>query len=199
MRRTPDPTESPEAATSPEPEPTPTPVAPATPDPSRVKDNKITVWSYTDEVQIIIDNYAVYGLPDLKDPGVFLDMAQKLYDNSGGKVRICSTGDLFNPFKSGRKQGWVVDGKLVIDQNMIGLVELQKALKNNGYDSGASQWDAAWFAGINDTMVDRQSGICESLHRICNHERIISTGIRSQFRRLPVKHECDQQGEEFIP
>ena len=91
-----------------------------------------------------------------KDTPAFLVSAQKLYDGSGGKVKVVTNGDLYNPFKAGRKQGWVVDGKLVIDQNMLDLVDLQKTLKDKKLDNGAAQWDASWFASMNGTLKDEK-------------------------------------------
>jgi multiple sugar transport system substrate-binding protein len=92
----------------------------------------------------------------VKDVDAFLATAQKLYDGSGGSVKMVTNGDLFNPFKAGRKQGWVVDGKLVIDPNMLDLVDLQKTLKDRKLDNGASPWDASWFACMNDTFKDER-------------------------------------------
>lgn len=92
----------------------------------------------------------------VKDVPAFLATAQKLYDGSGGNVKMVTNGDLFNPFKAGRKQGWIVDGKLVIDQNMLDLADLQKTLKDKKFDNGASPWDASWFSSMNDTLKDEK-------------------------------------------
>jgi multiple sugar transport system substrate-binding protein len=91
----------------------------------------------------------------VKDTASFLSTARKLSDNSGGIVKICTTGDLFNPFKAGRKQGWVVDGRLVIDQNMLDLANLQKTLKDGKLDNGAYCWDSMWFNGMSDSATDQ--------------------------------------------
>jgi len=61
---------------------------------------------------------------------------------------------LFTPFLANRAQPWVVDGKLVIDSKIVEYVHFAKLMRDNGYESGATQWTEGWFAGMNDTLTD---------------------------------------------
>jgi hypothetical protein len=79
------------------------------------------------------------------------------------KIKACGTGDYYtvgtggelaNPFYTTREQPWVVDGKLVIDSNVIEYVHFAKMMRDNGYESGANQWTEGWFAGMNDSLKD---------------------------------------------
>jgi multiple sugar transport system substrate-binding protein len=82
---------------------------------------------------------------------------------TAAKIKACGTGDyytvgtggeLFTPFLSARAQPWVVDGALVIDPKVVDYVHFAKLMRDNGYESGATQWTEGWFAGMNDTLVD---------------------------------------------
>ena len=82
---------------------------------------------------------------------------------SAAKIKACGTGDyytvgsgaeLFTPFLANRAQPWVVDGKLVIDPKIVEYVHFAKLMRDNGYESGATQWTEGWFAGMNDTLTD---------------------------------------------
>lgn len=82
---------------------------------------------------------------------------------TAAKIKACGTGDyytvgtgaeLFTPFLANRAQPWVVDGKLVIDPKIVEYVHFAKMMRDNGYESGATQWTEGWFAGMNDTLKD---------------------------------------------
>jgi ABC-type glycerol-3-phosphate transport system substrate-binding protein len=85
------------------------------------------------------------------------------FTETAAKIKACGTGDyytvgtggeLFLPFLSNRAQPWVVDGKLVIDPKIVDYVRFAKMMRDNGYESGATQWTEGWFAGMNDTLKD---------------------------------------------
>lgn len=82
---------------------------------------------------------------------------------TAAKIKECGTGDyytvgsgaeLFTPFLANRAQPWVVDGELVIDPKIVEYVHFAKMMRDNGYESGATQWTEGWFAGMNDTLKD---------------------------------------------
>ena len=82
---------------------------------------------------------------------------------TAAKIKACGTGDyftvgtggeLFTPFLANRAQPWVVDGKLIIDPKIVEYVHFAKMMRDNGYESGATQWTEGWFAGMNDTLKD---------------------------------------------
>lgn len=82
---------------------------------------------------------------------------------TAAKIKACGTGDyftvgtggeMFTPFLSARSQPWIVDGALVIDPKIVDYVHFAKLMRDNGYESGATQWTEGWFAGMNDSLVD---------------------------------------------
>lgn len=82
---------------------------------------------------------------------------------TAAKIKACGTGDyftvgtpgeMFNPFLANREQPWIVDGELVIDPMVIEYVKFAKLMRENGYESQATQWSEGWFAGMNDTLKD---------------------------------------------
>ena len=79
------------------------------------------------------------------------------------KIKACGTGDYYTvgtggelatPFFTNRAQPWIVDDTLVIDPKVVDYVRFAKMMRDNGYESGANQWQEGWFAGMNDTLVD---------------------------------------------
>ena len=82
---------------------------------------------------------------------------------TAAKIKACGTGDyftvgtggeLFTPFLSNRAQPWIVNNALVIDPAIVDYVHFAKLMRDNGYESGATQWTEGWFAGMNDTLAD---------------------------------------------
>ena len=83
----------------------------------------------------------------------FLETAAKIKECGGGNYYMVGTSaELFNPFLANRKQPWIVDGKLVIDPNVVAYIKFAKLMRDNGYESQAQQWTEGWFAGMNDTL-----------------------------------------------
>lgn len=79
----------------------------------------------------------------------FIDTARKLNEESFGRcVVVSTTGDLFMPFKGARKNPWVVNGKLVVDQAMIDYMKTCKIMKDEGLEGRQGQWSDGWFAGM---------------------------------------------------
>jgi len=85
----------------------------------------------------------------------FVETAGKIHDcGTGDYYTVGTGGELFTPFLANRAQPWVVDGKLVIDPKIVDYVHFAKMMRDNGYESGATQWTEGWFAGMNDTLKD---------------------------------------------
>lgn len=85
----------------------------------------------------------------------FVETAEKIKNcGTGDYFTVGTSGELLNPFLTNRAQPWVVDGKLVIDPKVVDYVHFAKLMRDNGYESGATQWTEGWFAGMNDTLVD---------------------------------------------
>jgi multiple sugar transport system substrate-binding protein len=72
----------------------------------------------------------------------------------GDYFTVGTSGELFNPFLANRAQPWVVDDTLVIDPQVEAYVAFAKLMRDEGYESQATQWTEGWFAGMSDTLVD---------------------------------------------
>ncbi len=75
-----------------------------------------------------------------------LEAAKKLKD--GGVKMFASWQDIMNMQFSNRKQPWVVDGKLVIDESMISFMDMAKTISQNGYDLNVDPWAPEWTAAV---------------------------------------------------
>lgn len=85
----------------------------------------------------------------------FLETAELLKEKSSGNCYIVSsTGDLFKPYSSGRKDPWVVNGKLVVDPKAVEYMEMCKVLKDRGLEGRVGQWSEGWFAGMKGVLAD---------------------------------------------
>jgi ABC-type glycerol-3-phosphate transport system substrate-binding protein len=83
----------------------------------------------------------------------FVETAAKIKE-CGDYYTVGTGAELFTPFLANREQPWVVDGELVIDPAIVEYVHFAKLMRDNGYESGATQWTEGWFAGMNDTLTD---------------------------------------------
>ena len=64
---------------------------------------------------------------------------------------ICSgDGDIWHAVENSSDQGWIVDGKLVIDPKREEFLDLSKELKDKGYCNDTTDWGDAWFADMKD-------------------------------------------------
>lgn len=92
--------------------------------------------------------------PLLADFDKFYETSKMVYDKSGGKVKgISSLGDIAQVFFAARSQGWVVDGKFVIDPQIDKLFDFAKQMQQGKLTSQAEQWTESWFAGMSDDSV----------------------------------------------
>jgi ABC-type glycerol-3-phosphate transport system substrate-binding protein len=93
----------------------------------------------------------------IKDLNAFVKAGETLQAKSGGKaVLISSTGDLFQVFKSGRKDPWVKQGRLVFDPIMQRLMEIAKQFHDKGLEGRQQQWAEGWFAGMKDALTNEK-------------------------------------------
>jgi len=64
---------------------------------------------------------------------------------------ICSAiNDIWQPVFNSADQGWVVDGKLVIDSKREQFIDLAMKLKKNGYTNNTQPWTDGWFNDMKD-------------------------------------------------
>lgn len=83
------------------------------------------------------------------DWDTFLETAQELNDASEGAVKmVVGAGDIWNAYQYSRSQGWVVDGKLVIDDVLYDYLDLIKVLEEDDLSNKGAAWAEAWFNGM---------------------------------------------------
>lgn len=88
------------------------------------------------------------------DWDTFMETAAELNEASEGAVKMfCATGDVWNAYQYNRSQGWVVDGKLVIDDVLYDYLDMLKvATEDDLYNKGAA-WTETWFAGMKSDIT----------------------------------------------
>ncbi|MBQ6721506.1 MAG: extracellular solute-binding protein, partial [Clostridia bacterium] len=85
----------------------------------------------------------------VKDWDTFLETAEELKTASEGACKmVCGSGDIWNAYQYQRSQGWVVDGKLNIDDELLDFEELCKTLEQDDLTQKAGAWGETWFAGM---------------------------------------------------
>ncbi|MBQ8201840.1 MAG: carbohydrate ABC transporter substrate-binding protein [Clostridia bacterium] len=83
------------------------------------------------------------------DWDLFMETAQELYDASEGATKmVVGAGDIWNAYQYSRTQGWVVDGKLVIDPVLYDYLDLTKVLEEDDLSNKGGAWTETWFNGM---------------------------------------------------
>ncbi len=129
----------------------------------QVANNKGSSWQATPGAffyrRSLADKYLGVSEPAdvqalLTDWDAFLDAARKIKEDSNGETMIVTgTGDLTNVFFAAKKEGWIVDDKLVIDDAIYELFETAKIMEEEGLTHQGGQWSEAWFAGMKNDSV----------------------------------------------
>ena len=92
----------------------------------------------------------------VKDWDTFLETAEELKTASEGACKmVTGSGDIWNAYQYQRAQGWVVDGKLNIDDELLDFEELCKTLEQDDLTQKGNAWSEIWFAGMkgaNETL-----------------------------------------------
>ena len=78
----------------------------------------------------------------------FFEAAEKLKNNGYGI--ISGDGDLWHAVENSSDAGWVVDGKLHIDQKRENFLDLSMKLKENQYHNDTEDWQEPWKADMRD-------------------------------------------------
>ena len=90
------------------------------------------------------------------DWDTFLETAEELAEASEGACKmVTGAGDIWNAYQYQRAQGWVVDGKLNIDSELLDFEDLCKTLEEENLTQKAGAWGETWFAGmqgVNETL-----------------------------------------------
>lgn len=75
-----------------------------------------------------------------------MEVAQKMKEK--GISFVSCFKDLYDSKVASRTQPWVVDGKLVIDDELISFMDEAKEIITKGYDLGVDQWASEWIAAV---------------------------------------------------
>ena len=81
--------------------------------------------------------------------------------SNGNCYFVSTTGDLFKPYASSRKDPWVVNGKLVIDPAMEAYLDMCKTFHDKGYEGRVGQWSEGWYAGMKGDFRDESGALKE--------------------------------------
>ena len=89
------------------------------------------------------------------DWDLFMETAAEVNEKSEGATKmVVGAGDIWNAFNFGREQGWVVDGKLVIDPILYDYLDLAVELEQEDLSNKGGAWTEVWFAGMkSDTTL----------------------------------------------
>ena len=85
----------------------------------------------------------------VEDWDAFLDTARELKEKSDGACKmVVGSGDIWNAYQYQRSEGWIVDGKLNIDDELLDFEELCKVLEQEDLTEKGGAWSEIWFAGM---------------------------------------------------
>lgn len=83
------------------------------------------------------------------DWDLFMETAEKVNEASEGATKmVVGAGDIWNAYQYSREQGWVVDGKLVIDPVLYDYLDLTKVLEEDDLSNKGAAWTETWFNGM---------------------------------------------------
>jgi len=107
-----------------------------------------------------------------------LDTAREIKEKSNGTVfLIPGIGDLQNMIMAQRDNPWVVDGKLVIDPQMIDFFDIAKQFEDEDLHGHIGQWSPAWFDSMkSETNVFAQLLPTWGLHYVMKPNAPDSSG-----------------------
>jgi hypothetical protein len=85
----------------------------------------------------------------VKDWDTFLETAEELKEASAGACKmVIGSGDIWNAYQYQRSEPWVVDGKLVIDDELLDFEELVKTMEQDDLTHKGGAWSEVWFSGM---------------------------------------------------
>ncbi|MBR6668118.1 MAG: carbohydrate ABC transporter substrate-binding protein [Clostridia bacterium] len=83
------------------------------------------------------------------DWDTFMETAAIVNEKSEGATKmVVGAGDIWNAYQYSREQGWVVDGKLVIDPVLYDYLDLTKVLEEDDLSNKGAAWTETWFNGM---------------------------------------------------
>ncbi|MCL2804981.1 MAG: ABC transporter substrate-binding protein [Treponema sp.] len=92
----------------------------------------------------------------------FLSTSQLLKDRSNGScVTVSSRGDIFQFMFAAREQPWIVNNRLVIDNNLIRYMDIAKHMHDNRLEGRVGQWSEGWFSGMKGDLRNEAGAVVE--------------------------------------
>ena len=83
------------------------------------------------------------------DWDLYMETAAELNEASEGAVKmVVGEGDVWNAYQYNREYGWVVDGKLVIDDVLYDFLDMMKVMEEDDLSNKGQAWTEAWFNGM---------------------------------------------------
>jgi hypothetical protein len=61
---------------------------------------------------------------------------------------VSGDGDIWHAVENSSTDGWIVDGKLVLDPKREDFLNISKKLKDNGWHNDSRDWQDSWFADM---------------------------------------------------
>ena len=104
--------------------------------------------SFADEAFGVSEPDEVSAL--MPDMDSFIEMGRTLKKN--GVALIPGVNDIQRLFFFNKKQPWVVDGKLVIEDIVLDYMDVAKTIRDEGLDAKIDMWSPEWFAGMNGNI-----------------------------------------------
>jgi len=87
----------------------------------------------------------------MKDMDSFIEMGRTLKEKTGAAL-VPGVNDIQRLFFFNKKQPWVVDGKLVIEDIVLEFLDVAKTLRDEGLDGKLDMWTDEWFTGMNGNV-----------------------------------------------
>ncbi len=92
----------------------------------------------------------------VSDIDKFVEVSETIKNCNPDYFTVGTSAELFNPFLANRESPWIVDDALVIDPKVVEYIHFAKLMRDNGYESQATQWSEGWFSGMKDTLVSAE-------------------------------------------
>jgi ABC-type glycerol-3-phosphate transport system substrate-binding protein len=84
----------------------------------------------------------------------FYELGAKVRDKyAGAKTLVAGYTEMFEFVGNLRDTPWIVDDKLVIDEDLIEYMRTAKKMRTEGIEGGVSTWSPPWFSSMADASV----------------------------------------------
>lgn len=131
------------------------------------------------------------------DWDTFVETAEELKDASNGEVKmVIGGGDIWNAYQYQRSEGWVVDGKLVIDDQLYDYLDMLKTMEEDDLTHKGSSWSETWYAGMRGELPT----LCFFLPTWGLHYTLkpnCASGIADSMTEEEIKAQSDATGGTY--